>query len=73
MGTDFPTGLSPHQKVSVMNNRSDVGQDEDLMKGLYTKEGWRTYCEGMESDEISLGTMEDGLYLRGERKGVFLL
>ncbi len=31
------------------------------------------YLEGMDSDEVSLGTVEDELYLGGEEKGVFLL
>jgi len=56
-----------------MNSGSRLGQDEDLIKASYMKEGWRTYCEGMDSDEISLGTVENGLYLRREKKGVFLL
>ena len=56
-----------------MHNGSKVGQDEGLMKGSYAKEGWRAYCEGMDSDEISLGTVENELYLGREKKRVFLL
>jgi hypothetical protein len=31
------------------------------------------YCEGMNNNEISLGSVEDELYFKGKRKGVFLL
>ena len=30
-------------------------------------------CEGMEGDEISLGSVEDELYVRGKKEGLFLL
>jgi len=29
--------------------------------------------EGMESNELSLGPVEDGLYFKGKEKGLFLL
>jgi hypothetical protein len=46
---------------------------EDHIKAFYGNGEWKGYCEGMACDEISLGSVEDGLYLgRGERR-VFLL
>lgn len=43
------------------------------MIASYAKEQTRTCDEGMDSDEISLGTVEDELYFGRKEKGVFLL
>jgi hypothetical protein len=43
------------------------------MKASYAKGRTRTYWEGADTDEISLGTVEDALYLGRKKKGVFLL
>jgi hypothetical protein len=40
---------------------------------LIRNERWITSCEGMERDGISLGSMENGLYSRKEKDGMFLL
>lgn len=33
----------------------------------------RSYMEGVDSDEISLGTVEDALYIGKKEEGLFLL
>jgi len=48
-----------------MNRRSRMGGEEGPMKTLYRNKRWVRYGEGMESNEISLGSVEDGLYFRG--------
>ena len=47
-----------------MNRRSRMGQVEGPFKAFYRNERSIMYCEGMESNEISLGSVEDGLYFR---------
>ena len=56
-----------------MNRRSGIGQKKGLIKAFYRNERQITYCEGMERNEISLGSVENGLYFRGEKGGMFLL
>ena len=56
-----------------MNPRSGKGEKEGPFKNLYRNERWVRDCEGMESNEISLGSLEDGLYFRKEEKGMYLL
>jgi hypothetical protein len=43
------------------------------MKIQLRNKWWKVGLEGMGSNEISLGSMEDGIYFRQEEKGVFLL
>jgi hypothetical protein len=56
-----------------MNRGSGIGQEEGLIKAFDRNKRRITYCEGMESNEISLGPVENGLYFRREKKRVFLL
>ena len=46
---------------------------ENLINDDYKNEWVRMGLEGMDSNEISLGSLEDGLYSTKERKGVLLL
>ena len=57
-----------------MNCGNRIGHNEEgLIKAFYRNERWITYCEGMESNEISLGSVENELYFRREKKRMFLL
>jgi hypothetical protein len=44
-----------------------------LSKFFYRNETWIIYFGGKESNEIPLGSLENGLYFEREKKGVFLL
>jgi len=50
-----------------------MSQEEAPLKDLDRKKGWILDSEGMGSDELSLGPLEDGLYSKGKEKGLFLL
>ncbi len=41
-----------------------MGEEEGPIETLYRNERRVRYCEGMENHEISLGSVEDGLYFR---------
>jgi hypothetical protein len=56
-----------------MNGQGGMGQAKDLTKTICSDERWKRYWEGMASDETSLGSMEDGLYFRKEKRRMFLL
>ena len=52
---------------------SGMGKKEGLIKAFDRDEGRITDCEGMKRDEVSLGSVENGLYFRREKKRLFLL
>jgi hypothetical protein len=56
-----------------MNRGSRTGKKEGLIKAFCGNERWIMDCEGMERNEISLGSVENGLYFRREKKRLFLL
>ena len=49
------------------------GQPEGPLKAHYRNKGWIMFSEGMECNEISLGSVEDGLYSKKKEKGLFFL
>ena len=50
-----------------------MGQAEDPLKLTDRNKGWIMGREGMESNGLSLGSVEDGIYFKGKEKGLFLL
>ena len=65
METDIPKILSPRLRISPRDERwSKMGEEEGPIETLYRNEREVRYCEGMENNEISLGSVEDGLYFR---------
>jgi hypothetical protein len=50
-----------------------MGQPEGPLKAFYRHKGWIMQSEGMEYNEISLGSVEDGLYSEKKEKGLFFL
>jgi hypothetical protein len=50
-----------------------MGQAEGPLKTLNRNKGWIMHSEGMECNEISLGSVEDGLYFKEKEKGLFFL
>jgi hypothetical protein len=50
-----------------------MSQEEAPLEDLDRNKGWIMDSEGMGSDELSLGPVEDGLYFKGKEKGLFLL
>jgi hypothetical protein len=47
--------------------------DNDPIKIFHKIERWITSCEGVKGYGISLGSMENGVYFRKEKKGMCLL
>ena len=65
MESDIPKILSPGLRIGLRDERwSRMGEVEGPIKTLYRNEREVRYCEGMENNEISLGSVEDGLYFR---------
>jgi hypothetical protein len=56
-----------------MNGKGRTGKAEDLIKTFCIDERWKRYCEGVATDETSLGSVEDGLYFGRGKRRVFLL
>jgi len=59
--------------ASGMSWGSRKGEKEGLIKAFDRNERWVMDCEGMKRDEISLGSLENGLYFGGEKRRMFLL
>ena len=50
-----------------------MSQKEAPLEDLDRNKRWMMDSGGMGSDELSLGSVEDGLYSKGKEKGLFLL
>jgi len=66
METDIPKILLPLLRIGLRDERwSRMGEEEGPIKTLYRNERGVRYREGMENNEIPLGSVEDGLYFTG--------
>jgi hypothetical protein len=59
--------------ASGMTWGGGMGKKASLIKALDRDEERMTDCEGMKRDEMSLGSVENGLYFGREKKRMFLL